>query len=172
MANIPRIAAGYRQIVIEMQRHFHMYPEVAWQEQKTSKTIHSALRRLGIPFELIAETGVLTTIEGNHTGKTIVLRWIWPPCNCRKTIITRTIETICGPSGLRRLPPMTGAEDFAFYLQKIPGAFVFLGGGKKTKGLTFPQHHESFGIDEQALEIGTALNAQYALDFLNTAAPS
>ena len=37
----------------------------------------------------------------------------------------------------------------------------------KNKGATFPQHHPNYTIDEDALEIGSALHVQYALDFLN-----
>ena len=62
---------------------------------------------------------------------------------------------------------LTGAEDFAVYLEKIPGVYIFLGGGNPDKGLLFPQHHDSFDIDENALKTGTALYVQYALDFLN-----
>ena len=81
----------------------------------------------------------------------------------------RSIDTILSREQRKQLSPITGAEDFAFYLQQIPGVFVFLGGGNKQKGIAFPQHHESFDIDEDALDLGASLYAQYALDFLNTA---
>jgi len=35
------------------------------------------------------------------------------------------------------------------------------------EGVSQAQHHERFNIDENALEIGTVLHVQYALDFLN-----
>ncbi len=68
---------------------------------------------------------------------------------------------------LFELPPVTGSEDFSFYLEKVPGAFIFLGAMNPEKGAIQSQHHEQFNIDEDALEIGTVLNVQYALDFLN-----
>ncbi len=79
----------------------------------------------------------------------------------------KSIDTIFGREKRTQLSPITGAEDFAFYLQQVPGVFVFLGGGNKEKGFAFAQHHESFDIDEDALELGAALYAQYALDFLS-----
>ncbi|MFW6428456.1 MAG: amidohydrolase [Desulfosalsimonas sp.] len=79
----------------------------------------------------------------------------------------KTIDEVCGTDNRRRQQPVTGAEDFALYLERIPGVFVFLGAGNKEKGLAFPQHHGSFDIDEDALPIGAALYAGYAVDFLN-----
>jgi metal-dependent amidase/aminoacylase/carboxypeptidase family protein len=38
--------------------------------------------------------------------------------------------------------------------------------GNEAKGACYPQHHPMYTIDEDALEIGTALYAQYAMDFL------
>jgi len=78
-----------------------------------------------------------------------------------------TIHKIVGDKALLEIPPVTGAEDFAYYAEKIPGVFIFRGAGNPAKGAIHPQHHEKFTIDEDALEIGTALNVQYALDFLN-----
>ncbi|MFH2130303.1 MAG: M20 family metallopeptidase [bacterium] len=78
-----------------------------------------------------------------------------------------SIQKIAGEGALFEVPPVTGAEDFAFYTEKVPGVFVFLGAGNEAKGGLYPQHHEKFNIDEDALETGTALHVQYALDFLN-----
>lgn len=72
-----------------------------------------------------------------------------------------------GKDKLFELPPVTGAEDFSYYLEKVPGVFIFLGAGNPEKGIIQAQHHESFDIDEDAIEIGMVLNVQYALDFLN-----
>ncbi|MBB6731664.1 amidohydrolase [Cohnella zeiphila] len=65
-------------------------------------------------------------------------------------------------------PPSPAGEDFAFYLKKTPGAFVFLG----TNG---PQewHHPSFDVDESALPGAAsylAAVAVQALDELNAKA--
>ncbi|MNZ76254.1 putative hydrolase YxeP [compost metagenome] len=58
------------------------------------------------------------------------------------------------------LPSLAG-EDFAFYLKKIPGAFVFLG----TSG---PQewHHPAFDVDERALPVGASFFSTLAIDAL------
>jgi amidohydrolase len=79
----------------------------------------------------------------------------------------KMIANTYGKDVLFELPPTTGAEDFSYYLEKVPGVYIFLGAGNEEKGIMQVNHHEEFNIDEDALEIGTVLNVQYALDFLN-----
>jgi amidohydrolase len=63
--------------------------------------------------------------------------------------------------------PSMGGEDFAYYLQEIPGAFMLLGAGNEEKGLVNSAHHPKFNFDEDALIVGTKLFIQLALDYLN-----
>lgn len=60
--------------------------------------------------------------------------------------------------------PIMGGEDFAYYLQEIPGAFFFFGSGD---GMAFPHHHPKFDIDEKALPEATLLMTNLALRFLS-----
>jgi amidohydrolase len=50
--------------------------------------------------------------------------------------------------------PTMGGEDFSFYLQKVPGAFFFLGVRNEEKGITSPHHSPTFDVDEKALQKG------------------
>jgi amidohydrolase len=59
-----------------------------------------------------------------------------------------------------------GAEDFSFYLQKVPGAFISLGVRNENKGIVYPHHHPKFNVDEDALWRGTALHALLAYNYL------
>jgi metal-dependent amidase/aminoacylase/carboxypeptidase family protein len=56
-----------------------------------------------------------------------------------------------------------GAEDFAYYLEKVPGAFIWLGVGEDVSGLHTPQ----FAFDEEILPRGSALLAALALESLS-----
>lgn len=47
--------------------------------------------------------------------------------------------------------PLMIAEDFAFYLQKIPGMFAFVGSKNEEKGFTQPLHSNLFNFDESIL---------------------
>ncbi len=69
------------------------------------------------------------------------------------------------PGRLQTLPPIGGGEDFAYYCERVPGAFVFLGAANEAKHCSFPHHHPRFNIDEDALPTGAALHAKFALDY-------
>lgn len=61
------------------------------------------------------------------------------------------------------VPPSMGGEDFAYYLQKVPGAFAFLGAGDGTPATANGFHHPGFNIDERAMPWGAALLACIAM---------
>ena len=60
--------------------------------------------------------------------------------------------------------PITGAEDFSFVLEQVPGAFVFLGACPPgTDPLTAPSNHSGQAVfDDSALAEGIALYAELA----------
>lgn len=82
-------------------------------------------------------------------------------------LATNTVKKLLGVEGVTLMEKVTGGEDFAYYLEKAPGLIAFVGVRNEEKDCNFAHHHERFNIDEDGLEIGTALYAQYALDFLN-----
>ena len=61
--------------------------------------------------------------------------------------------------------PLTGAEDFSFVLEQVPGAFVMLGACPPGDDpLTAPTNHSAHAVfDDAALADGTALYAELAL---------
>lgn len=63
--------------------------------------------------------------------------------------------------------PSMGGEDFAYYLQKIHGAFLWLGARNEDKGLINSMHHPMFDFDEDALAFGSKMHIKLALDYLN-----
>ena len=78
----------------------------------------------------------------------------------------KMIARTYGDNMLITIPPITGSEDFSVYLEDIPGVFILVGAMNMEKGAFYGQHHEKFNIDEDALEIGTTLYVQYAMDYL------
>ncbi len=70
-------------------------------------------------------------------------------------------ENLFGAESVLELPnPSMGGEDFAFFLEKVPGAFIWLGVGEDVSGLHTPQ----FAFDEEVLPRGSALLAALALE--------
>ncbi|WP_392551504.1 M20 family metallopeptidase [Orbus wheelerorum] len=77
------------------------------------------------------------------------------------------IKQAFGESYLYQERPTTGGEDFSYYIENIPGTFVLLGSGNKTKDTQWAHHHGCFNIDEEAMAQGAELYAQYAWAYLN-----
>ncbi len=76
-------------------------------------------------------------------------------------------KSMYGESCLFDYPPVTGAEDFALYLEKMKGVFVFVGCGNPEKDACYPLHSEHYNVDEDALAYASSLYVKFAIDFLN-----
>lgn len=87
----------------------------------------------------------------------------------RETDLAR--GTVAGMFGKRAIfeikKPEMGAEDFAYFLQKVPGTFLRLGIRSPKKGAIYPWHHPKFTVDEDVIKMGAAVLAGVAFDFLN-----
>ena len=70
--------------------------------------------------------------------------------------------------GVTRVKPITGAEDFSFYQQQIPGVFFFLGISPADTPLSEvpPNHSPMFDVNEDALVNGVRALSTLALDYL------
>ncbi|MGH8919911.1 MAG: M20 metallopeptidase family protein, partial [Actinomycetes bacterium] len=78
----------------------------------------------------------------------------------------QTVADVFGPGrGETAEFPLTGAEDFSFVLEEVPGAFVMLGACPQDRDpQAAPTNHSALAIfDDAALAEGTALYAELAL---------
>ncbi|MCX7714200.1 MAG: amidohydrolase [Clostridia bacterium] len=71
---IEQMALSMREELIHMRRSLHEIPETAFCENKTSQFIQNKLSELGIPYHVIAKTGVVGLIKGISNEKTVLLR--------------------------------------------------------------------------------------------------
>ncbi|EAC4736065.1 amidohydrolase [Listeria monocytogenes] len=60
---------------------------------------------------------------------------------------------------------LSGSEDFAYYLQKIPGVFFYIGAKPKNTSNAYFNHHPKFDIDEDALLVAAKSVADVVLDY-------
>ena len=75
LEKIKSLAAQSAAENIQIRRHLHANPELSYQEFETCKYVQAQLKAIGIPFTVIATTGVLGIIEGkNPTKRVIALR--------------------------------------------------------------------------------------------------
>ncbi|CAM2076042.1 MAG: amidohydrolase [Clostridium sp.] len=64
--------------------------------------------------------------------------------------------------------PKLGVESFAYFANKVPSVFYFLGIRNEEKGIVHPAHNSLFDIDEDALPIGVAIQCEVAMNYLTT----
>jgi IAA-amino acid hydrolase len=76
-------------------------------------------------------------------------------------------KEILGQDKVIDMPPIMGGEDFAYYTQKIPGCFAFLGVSNPEIDAIYDVHHPMFKVDEEALHLGSAIHVNYALKSLS-----
>ncbi len=91
----------------------------------------------------------------------------YPPLINDEEAVTKALaaarEVGVGEEQIVTLPPQGGGEDFAYFAQAVPAAFVFLGARNEARGCVYPHHHARFDIDEGVLPTGAALLAELGL---------
>ncbi len=75
-------------------------------------------------------------------------------------------ERVLGPDALTEAPQSLGGEDFAWYLDSIPGALARLGTRTPGSGADFDIHQAAFDVDERAIGNGVRLMVATALTAL------
>ena len=78
------------------------------------------------------------------------------------------LNRAAGEGNVIRIPADTGAEDFAYYQQKVPGFFFFVGACPPDRDpATAPSHHTpDFMMDERALQTGLHGMLNVTLDYM------
>ncbi|WP_197321840.1 M20 family metallopeptidase [Saccharomonospora sp. NB11] len=83
-------------------------------------------------------------------------------------VLDLAAEVLGAERSQRMANPIMGAEDFSYVLQRVPGAFAFLGACPPgvDPAEAAPNHSNRVVYDEDALAYGVAMYAAYALDSL------
>ena len=63
---------------------------------------------------------------------------------------------------------MTGGDDAAYFQQRVPGVYWWLGIANAENGFNQPLHSPHFDFNEEVLAVGAAVQAQTVMDFLET----
>jgi len=75
--------------------------------------------------------------------------------------------SLVGAEFVKEATATMGGEDFAYFAEKVPANFVYLGIGNAAKNTTVGLHSPSFKLDEDALALGAALHVTTALHALH-----
>jgi amidohydrolase len=78
-------------------------------------------------------------------------------------VVAEAGREAAGADRVVEVGPSMGGEDYSYYLEKVPGMFLYLGIGNPDKDATFPHHHPKFDLDEDALIAGVETMVRAAL---------
>jgi len=82
------------------------------------------------------------------------------------------IKTLNGIYGYNLVVPDYGQapyfnDDFAYFQQKVPGVYFFLGGSNIEKGIVAMNHTPNFNVDEESIKIGVRSFSSLIMERLN-----
>ncbi|EXB82653.1 IAA-amino acid hydrolase ILR1-like 2 [Morus notabilis] len=81
--------------------------------------------------------------------------------------VQRVSSEIVGEENTQLSNTIMGSEDFAFYLDKVPGSFLMLGIRNENMGAIYSPHSPYFLVDEDVLPVGAAIHAAFAVSYLS-----
>ncbi len=157
--SIGRISGGVRNNII---------PEEV-EMTGTIRTLDTAMQRL--VHEKIVHVATAIAESAGTKAEVEIVRGVPITYNNPNltTMMLPTIEKTAGKENVILSNAITGAEDFAFYAEKVPGLFLFLGG--MSKGMdpkkAPPHHTPDFYIDESGMKLGVRVLCNLAIDYLN-----
>jgi amidohydrolase len=125
---------------------------VAWAdcEDVVRTVVDEIVRPYGVTAEIEYQRGVPPVINEPVSNR----------------ILSEAVRTVLGEGGQVVAPPSLGAEDFGWYLERVPGAMMRLG-TRTPGGPTYDLHQGNLRIDERAIAIGAKLLAQTATHALS-----
>ncbi|MEM8976344.1 MAG: M20 aminoacylase family protein [Pseudomonadota bacterium] len=110
------------------------------------------------------ESGIKRVAEGVATGlgakAEVDCRLLFAPLvNSPEPTVTiaDAAADLVGETNVERdQPPVPASEDFSFMLERVPGAFMYIGNGEKSA----PVHNDRYDFNDEALPLGSALWAR------------
>jgi len=78
-----------------------------------------------------------------------------------------TLQKVAGKDKVIEIDAITGAEDFSYFQNEVPGFFFFLGGTPlNMTEAEAPSHHTpSFVVDDAGMKLGVKALTQLTLDY-------
>jgi amidohydrolase len=158
VVSVGQIDAGVRSNIIPEE--LNMSGTIRTLDSKTQEYIHSRVKQITTN---IAESAGATA-EVSITGKTLIT-YNDPELTAQ---MLPTLENTAGKENVLLSPAVTGAEDFSFYQDKVPGLYFFLGGMPKgkTESETASHHTPDFYIDEGSFVLGMKVMCNLTIDYM------
>jgi amidohydrolase len=84
----------------------------------------------------------------------------------QSALMRNVAAQVVGAGNVRTGVRTMGGEDMAYFLERVPGCFAFVGSAPRS-GPASPHHSPTFDIDEESLVIAAELLTQTAVQYLN-----
>lgn len=157
VVNIGEMHAGQRYNIIA--NHAELFGTTRTYNAEFRMKIEEGLRRIA---ENTAKAfGAIATVEYDYYANSL-----YNDDEELNKIAHDAAVKLYGEACLKELPQMMGSEDFAFFADKIPAVFGFLGTRNEELGMTVGNHNDRYTVHEPVLQRGAALYAQFAADYL------
>ncbi len=117
--------------LIRLRRDFHMYPELGFEEHRTSGIVASYLENCGLEVQRMAKTGVVGLLRGEKPGQTLILRAdmdalpIQEQNNLAYSSRHEGIMHACGHDGHTAML-LVAAKILSAHRDKLPGNIKFV----------------------------------------------
>jgi len=156
--SIGKITGGVRSNIIPEE--VEMIGTIRTLDKEMQKDIHEKIVRTATKIAESAGATAEVTIEEGY-----------PVTYNDPGLTNEMLPTLAATAGIDNVvlsKAITGAEDFSFFAEKVPGLFLFVGGMPKgSDPAKAPPHHTpDFFIDDSGLITGVKLYANLALDYL------
>ena len=115
-----------------------------------------------------------TTAEGLGAKASLEYTYMTLPVINSDPLLNRVahdaVVKLYGEDSVTTAPPMTGAEDFSWFGEKVPYFYGFIGSRNRDKGLVATNHNDKYDVDESILQRAAAVMTQFAVDYLKATA--
>jgi amidohydrolase len=135
------------------------------------------LRSLDNDMKELAKTRLREVVEGiakvNGAEATLEFEGSYPITFNDPTLFDQmlpTLEKTAGEENVFIIPSITGAEDFSFFQEQVPGLYFFLGGiaeGTNPED-SAPHHTPDFFVDDSSMLLGIKTMSNLTLDFMKS----
>lgn len=157
VVTVGEMHAGQRYNIIA--NHAELYGTTRTYDPEFRKKIPDTLRR--IAENTAAAYGATASLDFNFFANSL-----YNDDDELNKIAHAAMVKLYGEESMKDLPQMMSSEDFAFFADKVPAVFAFIGSKNEELGMTASNHNDHYTVHEPILERGAALYAQFAADFL------
>lgn len=152
---VGRMSAGVRENIIPEE--VTMAGTIRTLDDDMQKDVHNKIRqtatKIAESMGATAEISIETKAPVTYNTPELVKKML------------PSLQKAAGEKNVNEAPWVTGAEDFAFFREKAPAFYFWVGGMSKGETQAFPHHTPDFKIDDSRLDVGVKSFCNIVFDY-------